>query len=481
MTEPAPRAARGISFEQMLVGLAFALVAGAALMMPAGPDTYWSLRAGQDFWRTGHVPLTETYSYTAAGRLWPNHEWLWQALAYALVRAGGMPLLLLVSAAIVVTAFALAHRLARGRPQRPQRPIVRFALAALTILLASFMWVVRPQLVTFLLLLVLLTAVAAERYFFLLPLLFVVWANIHGAVALGGVALVGMTVAGGLRALVPWATPADRRRALRLLIVLPLCGLATALTPLGLGMWRSIGGSVAASHHTGIMEWQPLRLDDPYGLIVLALAIAFVGLVVARRRWLARAGWDDWAITAAALALLPLAIYAVRNVAPFMLVAFPAASRLIPPGSAPESTPTTKRPAHVIVLALVAAGELAGLVFLWTRAPEKLGWRPISAGALAAVRTCPGEIYNHFNDGGFLLWFAPDRRVFVDAREDPYPLPLLMEHLAIERGAPYQPLFDRYGIRCAFLPADDRLVPRLRADGWRDDYTDAQWAVLVHK
>jgi hypothetical protein len=475
MTASAPRAPRGITFEQLLAGLAFALVAGAALMMPAGPDTYWSLRAGQDFWRTGHVPLTETYSYTAAGRPWPNHEWLWQALAYPLVRAGGMPLLLLVSAAIVVAAFALAHRLARGRP------IVRFALAALTILLASFMWVVRPQLVTFLLLLVLVTAVVAQRYL-VLPLLLVLWANVHGAVALGGVALVGMTAAAILRALIPSATSSiDRRRALRLLIVLPVCGLATALTPLGFGMWRSIGGSVAASHHTGIMEWQRIRLDDPYGLIVLALAIGFVVLVIARRRWLARTGWNDWAITAAALALLPLALYAVRNVAPFMLVAFPAATRLLAPASASESPRTARRPANLLLLVLVAAGELAGLVFLWTRAPEKLGWRPISTGALAAVRTCPAEIYNHFNDGGFLLWFAPERRVFVDAREDPYPLSLLMEHLSVERGAPYRPLFDRYRINCAFLRADDRLVPRLRTDGWRDDYTDAQWTVLVHK
>jgi hypothetical protein len=263
-------------------------------------------------------------------------------------------------------------------------------------------------------------------------------------------------------------------------VTLPVCGLATALTPLGFGMWRSIGGSITASHHTGIMEWQPIRLDDPYGVIVLALAIAFVVLIVARRPWLARAGWGDWALVSAALALLPLALYAVRNVAPFILVAFPAATRLVALGSAPEPPRTARSPLHLVVLAVVAAGELAALTFLWTRAPEKLGWRPIAPGAFAAVRTCPGEIYNHFNDGGFLLWFAPERRVFVDAREDPYPLPLLMEHLAIERGAPYRPLFDRYGIHCAFLPADDRLVPRLRGDGWRDDYTDAQWTVLVH-
>ncbi len=44
--------------------------------------------------------------------------------------------------------------------------------------------------------------------------------------------------------------------------------------------------------------------------------------------------------------------------------------------------------------------------------------------------------------------------------------------------APYAPLFRRYGIRCAFLPADDALAARLHADGWRTLYADAQWTVL---
>ncbi len=91
---------RGLSFPGLLVALLFGVVAVVACLMPAQSDTFWHLRAGQEIWQTLRVPLDEHYSFTAAGRPWPNHEWLWQAVSYDLYRAGGMPLLTIGSAAI---------------------------------------------------------------------------------------------------------------------------------------------------------------------------------------------------------------------------------------------------------------------------------------------------------------------------------------------------------------------------------------------
>src|SRR5215813_13902112 len=101
----------GVSFNRMMVGLLFTAIVLTACLMPAQSDTYWHLRAGQDIWRTHHVPLVETWSHTAAGRFWPNHEWLWQALSYGLYRVGGMPLLVAGGAAAVTGAFAIVYRL----------------------------------------------------------------------------------------------------------------------------------------------------------------------------------------------------------------------------------------------------------------------------------------------------------------------------------------------------------------------------------
>src|SRR5258708_18259974 len=107
---------RGLNFEQMAVGLLFVAIACGACMMHAQSDTYWHLRAGEDIWRTLSVPLTDSYSYTAAGRLWPDHEWLGLAGAYPLHGRRGFPQLLLFGAPAVPPADGAHFHLAPRPP-----------------------------------------------------------------------------------------------------------------------------------------------------------------------------------------------------------------------------------------------------------------------------------------------------------------------------------------------------------------------------
>jgi hypothetical protein len=109
---------------------------------------------------------------------------------------------------------------------------------------------------------------------------------------------------------------------------------------------------------------------------------------------------------------------------------------------------------------------------------EVLNWRPLPEGVLAAVRACPGPLYNHYNEGGYLIWLLPDRKVFVDNRQDPFPLPFLLEHVRVESGQlPHGPLFRRFGVRCSFLAADSPTVAALEREGWRSLYRDDKWSV----
>ena len=303
----------GLSFHELGVALLFTAIAATACLMPAQADTYWHLRGGADLFRTGHVPLVETYSHTARGLPWPNHEWLWQALSYAAWRVGGLPLVTAVAATLATLACALAYRLS------PARPSVTFVLALVAIPLASVVWALRPQVVSLFLIMVLVTALVSER-FWLIPPLFVLWANFHGAVALGGVLLVTATV-------LAWF--GERRRFVTLAILTPIAGGLTALTPMGPGLWTFIGESMARSRHNQIMEWLP---SYPKGPIEIAFWVASVVLVVVLyRRWRRLTSWSDRIVVAAALVLLPLAARAVRNISPFFLLWAPAMSRLIGP------------------------------------------------------------------------------------------------------------------------------------------------------
>jgi hypothetical protein len=466
----------GISFEGMIVGLLFVVVALRALLMAAHADTYWQLRAGQDIWTTGRVPLVDTYSYTAAGQPWPNHEWLWQALVYPLHRLGGMPLVTVGGAIVVVVAVALAYRLMVGAVS------VRFLLMLLAIPLASLVWALRPQILTLLGLATLVTLLARGR-FAPLPLLFVAWANAHGGVALGGAVLVAAFITALARGRSGGSE--DRRRAFRLAVTLPLCALATAATPLGLGIFRFVFESEARLRAAHINEWRPtlpgLSAEALVAAVFWVLALAFVALLARRARRLRDASWSDWVVVASAVALLPLAFRSLRHVGPFLLLAPAAASRLLGPEfrfrRAPPGSPD-HRGLNAAILGLLAAGVAVTVALAWTRPLEVLNWRPLPAGALAAVRACPGPLYNHYNEGGYLIWLAPERKVFVDNRQDPYPLDFLLEHVRVESGqiSP-DPLFHRFGVRCSFLAAESPTVAALAKEGWRSLYRDENWAV----
>jgi hypothetical protein len=473
----AGRLARGLSFEAMAVGLLFVAVAVLALFTPAQGDTFWHLRAGADIWRTGQVPRVDLYSHTAYGAPWPDHEWLSQLLMYAAYRVGGgMPGLEVGAAVLILAAAATVYRLMVG----PQ--LTRFVLLTVGLSIAASAWSLRPQILTLFLLAFLVWLLVHERYLFIPPY-FLLWANAHGGVALGGVVL-GISVVAALLRWVRTRAAADLQRARSLALVLPLAGLAVAATPLGFHIYRFVVASAARSYAVQIAEWFVLRPDTLFGLLFWAATIAFVLLLVARWRAIAAGDWADWVVVASSLALLPLGIRSARNIGPFLILAMPAASRALGPTFRfrLSRNPRPASPDHpgvnLALLLGLGAAALAVVALGWRAQPARLYWHPFDGGALEALDRCPGPLFNFYGDGGSLVWFAPARPDFVDGRQDPFPFELLRESFAVEHGAPYQTLFARFGVRCAFIPAKAKLVDRLRDDGWRAQFLDHDWAVL---
>jgi len=460
----------------MVLGVILAVFAAAAAVMPAQNDTFWHLRAGADIWRTGQVPRVDSYSHTFIGAPWPDHEWLAQALMYGAYWLGGMPGLAFACALCVWGSIAIAYRLMVG-------PVAtRAVVLTLGLLVACFVWKARPQVLTLLLLGVLAWLLVHERYR-IIPPLFLLWANAHGGVVLGGLVLAGAWAAAALR----WGMrrqPGDARRWRTLSLVLVLAGLATAVTPLGFGIYRFVVESTGRSYAVKIIEWFPPWPTDVLGVVFWASTLAFAGAIVARRRALSDADWPTWALLGGALILAPLAFRSSRNVGPFVVLAIPAASRVLGPDFRfrLRRAPRPPSPDHPLMNLVLLGG--VGLVLLalvaaaWRLPAKMLGWHPIPDGALRAIEACPGPLFNHYDEGGFLIWFTPDRPVFVDGRQDPYPVPFLLASADVaNQQKPYGPVFARWGIRCAFLSATLPLAKQLGGDGWRQRFGDKDWVV----
>jgi hypothetical protein len=281
--------------------------------------------------------------------------------------------------------------------------------------------------------------------------------------------------------------PADKRRAVTLVALTPLAALTTALTPMGTRLWSFIAESINRSQKTVIAEWMPAYPNGPVEIAFWVLALAFV--VLLWRRWRTLHTWSDRASVLAALVVLPLAIRAVRNIPPFLLLAVPAASRLLGPDfrfgrtAAPAATgapaPVEHPRLNLAILAGLAVFGAATIGVAWAIPLPMLGWRPLSPGAIAAVRSCPGPLYNRYNEGGYLIWFVPQRPVFIDSRQDPYPFQFVLDAVTNDSHATVDDMFARHGIRCAFLPTDSETIPRLAAKGWRTPFRDREFALLV--
>ena len=132
------------------------------------------------------------------------------------------------------------------------------------------------------------------------------------------------------------------------------------------------------------------------------------------------------------------------------------------------------------------AGVLAGVVVVavvivgiaWSAPLPRLGWNPISPEVTAAIDGCDGPLYNSYDDGGYLVWFMPERKVFLDSRQDPYPVELIQQDIKAQFEADYREMFEQYGIRCALLRPGRPLDRRLQEDGWQVRHQDATWTVL---
>jgi hypothetical protein len=306
-------------------------------------------------------------------------------------------------------------------------------------------------------------------------------ANAHGGVTLGLAALVATFCAALLR----WKArgASELRRVIVLGVLLVTCVLAMCVTPLGLDLIPFVLQSEARLRQASVTEWMPPLAAEPFALAFWLIAAAFIALLIRRRR-LRELTWADCVSIAVSLVLMLLAARSVRQVGPFVLVVTVAISRLLGEDFELRSLQSAiarlvhGRARGILMLSMLTPLLVVAIVAaLWSR--TRPDWTPMSAAAIQAVRDCPGPLYNSYNNGGFLIWWVPERPVFIDNRQDPFPLSLIMAQRSVETGErSYDDLFARYGIRCAFLSARSKLAARLHADGWQTQFWDKRFAVL---
>lgn len=445
--------------EPVIATAAFSTVAMLAAAMPVHNDTWWHLRAGLETLQ-GRSPFVDHFSWTVSGGFFWNHSWLAQAIFYAVYQTGGLPLLTALCAAAVIAGWWLVWRQCRGDA------VERLVLLGVALPVSTVTWSVRPQ-VAIVLLPVVVQLTAANRPLAVAATM-ALWANLHAGFALGVLVLASGVVAALL----------FDRTVLRARIVTAVAGIgATLLTPLGLTNWREIAASLGRSRANAIIEWLPPGFHGHY-LFFWATAVLLVGLLLVRRRRL-DAPYVQVSAIAACLALVS-ATGAMRNMPGFMMLALPPLSAMLfsPPPATTTPKPSVGSAARRRWQVVEGAVVLAVVSWLWTHPLASMDWHPLAPDARSAVAECRAPLFNTYGLGGPLIWFVPSQPVFVDSRQDPYPVSLVQEAVHVEQTGDYRDAFQARNIGCAVVPPTSPAVATLQRDGWRTLYSDAKVVVL---
>jgi hypothetical protein len=467
------------------------------------------LTIGQYIMDSHSIPTRDIFSHTMAGAPLTPHEWLAE-IPYALAdRLGGLNGVVLLCALLISFTFTLSFRQSYARGSLVLLALGWTILAAAA---SSLHWLARPHLFT--LLIVPLWTGELERIrqgttsrWWLLPLLMLLWANLHGAF-IAGFAIWGMYLVG--EAWDRWSDSAAEGKkedvlsespsvSNRVLLILLLGGatsfLATFINPSGWHLWATSLGYLRNRYlvsHTA--EYLPPNFHNPSTwpfLLMLLISLLLLGRQRGKLPAVSVLLLAVWTV---------MGLYSVRNIPIYALVAAPILAELSAEqvgqcrflgaferlNQRLEAVEASLRgvlwPALLVLLvslALFRGGSLdSGGV------GNRFDPAVFPVGAVDWLQANPprGEVFNYFPWGGYLLYRAwPEHKVFIDGQTDFYGEALTRQYeRVITLGDGWRQVLAGYQVNWVLMPTGSPLITALQADRiWSQIYQDSTATIML--
>src|SRR5581483_7581470 len=445
-------------------------------------------------------PYQDMFSFTMPGKPWFAWEWLWDVGAAWIYGRTGLGGVVLASFAIICLTFALLYRLIL---RRSQNVLVAIGLTVLSAAGSTIHWLARPHLFTMLFTVIYLSILERVRegrrkLLLWLPLLAVLWTNLHGGF-LFGIIILGLIGAGELVSAALAATREQRGNAVRAsipyLATAAGCLAASLINPYTYHLHQHIWQYARdARESMFISEFQPANFQGPAAPFFEAMLILGFGAAIwygARKRFsevLLLAAWAH------------VSLLVVRNVPIFMIVAAPlTATALVDWLGSLSRAQIAGWIRKAAELVHAASEEIAPIERLWRvhaipaailvllglamRSPAagpalkpEYDAKAYPAGALAVLQNPALRIFTNDEWGDYLLYQRSPQggKVFWDGRSDFYGGENLEKWLGV-LGVKWnwQETLDRYGVDTILLPPDAPLATTLKESSrWRVVYDD---------
>ncbi len=470
------------------VGLAAIFFGGAlaATEIDVPNDLFWHLAIARRLVQIG-FPRVDPFGFTTmtpdGGSIdWSPPEWLGELAFGGAFALGGFLGTALFTMGVVLALYAVLYRACRATGASPLAAAT--AIAALS-LPAAVHLPMRPLVLGHLFMAVLIERLVAlragdRRGLALLPLGFALWSNVHPSWPMGLAILelhvLTLAALPSLVARTGLAVETLAPEARRALWVAGLASpVAVLLRPDGLdgALYPFVHVIGLGDRMTELIEWAPPDLALPVNLSLVVLLVTALALGLLRPK----------DVRALDLCLVLIGSYLALRHQRFLPLAAMLAAPVLARGLA-----RTALGAAEVPRSLGRAFLAAALALLVVAMPRDLDASvsetyPVAAARYLGSHDLGPRAFNTFEDGGYLLFALPDRRVFIDSRFDLYARGTgFDDYMAIRRGERIAEIFAAYDITVALVPTLERdenfgsLERALPGLGFRIVYEDA----LVH-
>ncbi len=464
------------------------LLSGAGLAMFTDTDPLWHIAAGDLIRATGHIPLTDPWSYTAGNYHWLNIAWGWDTVMSALHEWCGWHAPAALNAITIAATIALIFTACLTRSGR-LLPSLIATFSAITLLSLSL----RPLQVTNLLVALwvfmlgsIVRRTISHRWLIAFPFMAILWVNTHGGFIMAPLLL-------GAFLLQAFFAQDKLTRPLALTFYITCACLF--LNPYGYNIIEAVRRPLSTIANHFIHEWEPFTFTrgniiayaDVFAFMLLSFTpgikllpierfLTFLWCVLSFR---ANRYLSIFAILAAPTVACALAYWAnqfpPRKISATLLKAY-----------------DNKIFAYVALFAAIAAAILL---------PSPGGARhfnqtditpPAMAEEIAFMNANPAVRYlPHFNLASIITYDTHGKiPVFIDPRtETAFPPEVLRDYLLFQKGLPgWENILSKYNISGIVMPLpgkdaeNDAITKRLHAlPGWYEAFSGPTATIFLRQ
>jgi hypothetical protein len=416
-------------------------------------DIWWHLKTGEIIYQSWDIPDKDIFSYTKAGEPWTNHEWLSQLIFYITYKLFGFYGPIILKTFVLMLSFFIIYK----RNQLFLNGYFNVFSIAVIVMISHVSWLSRPLIFTFLFIPLILYILDLyilrdKKILWSIPLIMIVWVNLHGSFILGLLLLFLYVI----NALVH-----NRKKGVYLSKILAASIAATLINPNTYEILLYPLQYVTESVHTKyILEWQSPSFHT-FSAFEGALLLSIIVLAFSKR------------VSALDIVLIllftHLGLFAIRNTTIYALIVVPIifkyaqllVEQRISILNIPQNALRTFSLSFSIAF-LVIGATLFGYNF-YVNSFEYLKDSPVVYKKFpkdAAEYLLQNEeelskynMFNYYGWGGYLIWkLYPTYRVFVDGRADLYG-DFIGEYAKVKNLRPEAPeILKKYNISLILIP-----------------------------